>query len=274
MALLRISLLKLVRRPATWVVFAILAAILVLCLPRPRRPRPARPSRWARSCRSELLLRFPTAYTMVVGFILGFGGLLAVAYGAAVIGADWAWGTIRAIVARGESRVRYTLVTFAAIAIVLLAGRDRHLPHRRRRGGGGGDDRRASARTEPRTRTRSRPCRSCWPGPGWAWSRPAAIGFAIAMLFKSQLAGIGAGLALYFAEIFLALVPHARRRPAYFPFSVVERCHRHHRRARRGRLRDAVSTLDATRPCCGRSATSSWPWRWHRWPLRRAQITQ
>ena len=74
------------------------------------------------SCRSVLLLAFPTAYTMVVGIILGFGGLLAVAYGAAIIGADWGWGTIRAIIARGESRVRYTLVTFIAIALVLVVG--------------------------------------------------------------------------------------------------------------------------------------------------------
>jgi len=48
----------------------------------------------------------------------------------------------------------------------------------------------------------------------------AAIGFAIAMLFKSQLAGIGAGLALYFAEQFLQLVPALREVLLYFPFSV------------------------------------------------------
>jgi len=51
-------------------------------------------------------------------------------------------------------------------------------------------------------------------------SQAAAIGFAIAMLFKSQLAGIGAGLALYFAELFLVLVPILRDALMYFPFSV------------------------------------------------------
>ena len=51
-------------------------------------------------------------------------------------------------------------------------------------------------------------------------AQAAAIGFAIAMLFKSQLAGIGAGIALYFAELFLALVPGLRDVLVYFPFSV------------------------------------------------------
>ena len=51
-------------------------------------------------------------------------------------------------------------------------------------------------------------------------TQAAAIGFAIAMIFKSQLAGIGAGLAFYFAEQFLQLVPGLRDILIYFPFSV------------------------------------------------------
>ena len=48
----------------------------------------------------------------------------------------------------------------------------------------------------------------------------AAIGFAVAMLFRSQRAGVTAGLAFYFAEMFLVIVPLAREVLPYFPFNV------------------------------------------------------
>lgn len=218
MALLRISLLKLVRRPATWVVFAILAGLIMLVFFALGASAGQLESA-GDELQVRLLLAFPTAYTMVVGVILGFGGLLAVAYGAAIIGADWGWGTIRAVVARGESRVRYTLVTFAAIAIVLavgvlvtfVLGAGAAILAAEIAGVG------SEGATDPDTlRTLPELLARTWLGVAQA----AAIGFAIAMLFKSQLAGIGAGLALYFAEMFLMLVPILRDGLAYFPFSV------------------------------------------------------
>src|SRR5918997_1192498 len=45
-----------------------------------------------------------------------------------------------------------------------------------------------------------------------------AIGFVIAMLARCQLAGIGAGIALYFVEQFSAIV--LRDAVRYLPFSV------------------------------------------------------
>ena len=197
-----------------------------------------------RSCRSRLLLRFPTAYTMVVGFILGFGGLLAAAYAAAVIGADWAWGTIRAVIARGESRVRYTLITFAAVAIVLLVGVIVSFLI------GVGAAAAAAAiggvstegATDPDTlATLPELLARTWLGVVQA----GAIGFAIAMLFKSQLAGIGAALALYFAETFLALVPTLDEVLAYFPYSVSSAVIATTDELTEGGFGDAVSTLDA-----------------------------
>ena len=121
MALLRISLLKLVRRPATYVVFAILAGVIVLFF-LALGFSVGQTDQMSDELQIQILLRFPTAYTLLAGFVLSFGGLLAAAFAAAIIGADWAWGTIRTVIARGESRVRYTLVTFLAIAIVLLVG--------------------------------------------------------------------------------------------------------------------------------------------------------
>jgi hypothetical protein len=218
MALLRMSLLKLGRRPATWVVFGILAALIVLVF-LALGASVGQTDELGQELQIRVLLQFPTAYTMVVGVILGFGGLLAVAFGAAVIGADWAWGTIRAIVARGEGRVRYTLVTFVAIAIVLALGVLATFVIGALAAIGAAElfGLGSEGATDPDTlATLPELLARTWLGVVQA----AAIGFAIAMVFKSQLAGIGAGLALYFAEIFLALVPTLQDALAYFPFSV------------------------------------------------------
>jgi ABC-2 type transport system permease protein len=218
MGLLSISLLKLVRRPASWVVLAILVGpIIVFFLGLAASVGQA--EGMGDELQVRTLLGFPAAYTTVIGFILGFGGLLAVVYAAAIIGADWAWGTIRAVVARGESRVRYTLITFLAIVIllgvgILLAfavGAIAAVLAAEAAGLG------SEGATDPDTLAGIPELL------GRTWlgvSQQAAIGFAIAMLFRSQLAGIGAGLAFYFAEQFLVLVPLAGHVLPYFPFNV------------------------------------------------------
>ena len=218
MALLWISLIKLIKRPATWVVLVILLGLIALVFIG-LGASAGQMTDPADQLQVRLILGFPNAYTALVGIILSFGGLLAITYGAAVIGADWAWGTMRSIVARGESRVRYTLVTFLAIAILIAVGvvvafAVGTLTAIVAAGIAGVDTARATAADSlasiPDLLART------WLGV----SEQAAIGFAIAMLFRSQLAGIGAGLALYFGEIFLALVPLANDVLPYFPFSV------------------------------------------------------
>lgn len=218
MGLLRISLLKLVKRPASWVVLVILLGLLVLVF-LGLAASSGQLTDGTDQLQVRLLLSFPNAYTAVVGIILSFGGLLAVTYGAAVIGADWAWGTIRTIVARGESRVRYTVITFVAIALMLgiglliafLVGAVVAVAAAQIA------DVSTDGATDPETLA-SLPdlLARTWLGV----AEQAAIGFAIAMIFRSQLAGIGAGLAFYFGEIFLALVPIANDVLPYFPFGV------------------------------------------------------
>jgi ABC-2 type transport system permease protein len=217
MALLRMSLLKLARRPATWVIFGILSGLIVLIfLALGASTGQMTPTD---ELQMRILLGFPTAYTMVLGVILAFGGLLAVAFGAAIIGAEWGWGTIRAVIARGESRVRFTLVTFAAIAIVLAIGTlvtfgiGTAAAVAAATIAGVGTD----GATDPDTlSTLPELLARTWLG----LVQAAAIGYAIAMVFKSQLAGIGAGLALFFGEQFLGLVPVLQDALVYFPFSV------------------------------------------------------
>jgi ABC-2 type transport system permease protein len=207
MALLYMALVKLVRRPATWVVFAILAGLIVMVF-LGLAASAGQMESLGDEFQVRLLLGFPNAYLMVVGVIVGFGGLLAVAFGAAIIGADWAWGTIRAIVVTFLAIAIVlgvgVLVTFAIGALAAVAGAEI---------AGIGSE----GATDPDTlATLPDLLLRTWLGV----VQPAAIGFAIAMLFKSQLAGIGAGLAFYFAEMFLFLVPLLRDVLIYGPFSV------------------------------------------------------
>jgi ABC-type transport system involved in multi-copper enzyme maturation permease subunit len=147
---------------------------------------------------------FPGAHTLILSFILGLGGLFAVIYGAAIAGSEWTWGTLKSAVARGESRSRYQLVSFAAIVIMVglglvvafvvgvavavvganLAGVST---------AGVGDATTLGKMPELLAR-------------GWlAIVEEGALGFAIATLARSQLAGIGAGIGVYFGEQFASI---------------------------------------------------------------------
>ncbi len=65
------------------------------------------------------IIEFPGAYAIFRETIFAVGGLLAIVFAAAYVGADWNWGVLRAIIARGESRERYLLAKFLAMAITL-----------------------------------------------------------------------------------------------------------------------------------------------------------
>ena len=149
---------------------------------------------------------FPAAYEIVLGFILQIGGLFALIYGAAIAGSEWSWGTLKAAVARGESRSRYMLSLFAAVALVTAFGllftfvvgvvaaavgaTIAGVPL-----DGMNDTQRLMDLAEPFARGLV------------GITAQGALGFAIATLARSQLAGIGAGIGLYlggaFATIFL-----------------------------------------------------------------------
>lgn len=163
-----------------------------------------------------LLVTFPDAYTIVLGFLLGLGGFFAVMYGAAIAGSEWTWGTLKAAVARGESRSRYQLALFGAIAVLLgvgllvsfvvgvafaLIG--------------------ALIAAVSTSGVNDPGALGSLPellGRGWlAIVEQGAIGFAIATLARSQLAGIGAGIAFYFGEQFASLfLPDVIK---YLPFN-------------------------------------------------------
>jgi ABC-2 type transport system permease protein len=194
---------KLVRRPATWVTFLLLVGLLLLIfLAVGASARQAASQEGGQN--ALLLVTFPGAYTFVIAFILGLGGLLAVIYGAAVAGSEWSWGTLKNAVARGESRSRYVLLTFAAVALLLalglllaffigILGAIIGAVLAAVSTSGLGDT--ATLRTLPEQMAR-----------GWlAIMEEAALGFTIATLARSQLAGIGVGIGLYFGEQFAGI---------------------------------------------------------------------
>ena len=101
------------RRTATYVVLVIPIVLMVLITTLAASDRDT----------INVIGQFPAAYQTAMDYALGsLGTLLAMAYAAAIAGADWNWGVLRNVIARGESRIRYLLAKAGAIAIVLTIG--------------------------------------------------------------------------------------------------------------------------------------------------------
>ncbi|MBA3307512.1 MAG: ABC transporter permease [Chloroflexi bacterium] len=199
MRLLAAEILKLRRRWASYLVLGSLIGLMALIfllvvLTTGAAPRGA-----------PMFLRFPASYGFINQFVFGLGSLLAVAYAAAIAGADWNWGVFRVVVARGESRARYVIVKFIAVAVFLvigillayvtgigltyLAGALSGVSVGDPLAAGGAEDL----------------ARSLGFGALVVTER-AAIGFAVAMLLRSQLAGVVTGIVLFIGEQILATV--------------------------------------------------------------------
>jgi ABC-type transport system involved in multi-copper enzyme maturation permease subunit len=110
--LVRAELLKMRRRTATYVVLAVALALMGATYLLVGGALGGFQGR----------IDFPAAYSLIGQFAFGLGGLLAVVYAAAIVGADWNWGVLRNVIARGEGRARYLLAKGIALAIVLALG--------------------------------------------------------------------------------------------------------------------------------------------------------
>ena len=204
MRVFRAGLRKLLRRPASLVTLGLMIGLILLVFLAVGATARQIESQGEGGNNAILLVTFPGAYELALGFILGLGGLLALVYGAAIAGSEWTWGTLKTAVARGEGRSWYLLWTFASIALIvalgmilsyavaivaafvgaLLAG----VPT-----DGIGDT--ATLERIPELL-----------GRGWiTLIEQAAIGFAVATVAKSQLAGIGVGIAAFIGEQFAGI---------------------------------------------------------------------
>lgn len=199
MRLLRAELLVLRKRAATYVVLGVLllamSAIYLLV---------GFTSSGVGGAESQFL-RFPAAYGTIAQFVFGLGSLLAVAYAGAVAGGDWNWGIPRLVLSRGESRSRYVLTKAAALGIVLAVGVlisfavgiVLTIVAASMSGSGFGDP---IGGNGLRRLVESL-------GLGYpVLAERAAIGFAVATVLRSQVAGIIVGIVLYIGEGILAVI--------------------------------------------------------------------
>jgi ABC-2 type transport system permease protein len=207
---------KLVGRPASFVTVGLLVGLLVLIIIASATVA-GRSSSPRAQAQALAIVTFPVAYDLILVFMLGLGGLFAVIYGAAIAGSEWGWGTLKNAVARGESRWRYMLLTFAAIAFMIGVGLVLTFVIGVGAALVGATIANVSTTGVSNAETLNRlPAQFAR---GWtAVVEEAALGFAIATLARSQLAGIGAGIAFYFGEAFAAIfLPDIVR---YLPFAV------------------------------------------------------
>ena len=208
------GLRKLVGRPASFVSVGLLVGLLGLIL---LAAATVQEEGGQGAGRARALITFPGAYDLILSFMFGLGGLVAVIYGAAIAGSEWGWGTLKNAVARGESRTRYMLGTFAAIVVMLAVGLlitfvlGVALAVLAATIAGVATTGVTDADTLNRLPALA--------ARGWfAVVEQASLGFAIATLARSQLAGIGAGIAFYFGESFAAIFfPDVIK---YMPFAV------------------------------------------------------
>ena len=166
-------------------------------------------------------LTFPGAYDAILALVFALGGLVALIYVAAVAGSEWTWGTLKIAVMRGESRARYTIATFGSLAVMLLAGlliafaagflgavAGASIAGLPLSGFADGDALPHLAISIVR----------CW----IAICSLSAVGYAIAMVARNQMAGVGTVIGVYLASV---IVPIALPRALqdifkYLPFSV------------------------------------------------------
>jgi ABC-2 type transport system permease protein len=203
--IVRSTLRKIVRRPASWVTAGLVAGLLVLVYLALGATAHTVSSRPVEQAAIQALLSFPGAYSTVASQMLDTGGLFALAFAAAVAGSEWGWGTLKSAVARGESRWRYML--FTLLALILAAGVALIVVYAigilAAIGGASlaglsldGVSDSSTIAGIPSTLLH------VWLGV----AEEMTIGFAVATLTRSQLAGVGAGIALFFGEQFATLI--------------------------------------------------------------------
>jgi ABC-type transport system involved in multi-copper enzyme maturation permease subunit len=70
----------------------------------------------------EWVLTFPGAFDAVIALTFSFIGIISLIYIATAAGSEWSWGTLKVAVARGQSRWKYTVSTYASMAVIMVLG--------------------------------------------------------------------------------------------------------------------------------------------------------
>lgn len=194
MRLVRAELLKIRRRSATYIVLGVGLLLMLLTY-----------IATAGVYSFAGIIEFPGAYGLIGQFAFALGGLLAIVYSAAFVGADWNWGVLRNVIARGEGRATYLLAKAAALAIVLALAMLIVFAS-------------GMVLTYVQGALAGVPVASPLRGRGlldlldWlvlgfpVLLQRAALGFAVAVVLRSQLAGAVVGIVLFLGESLLTTV--------------------------------------------------------------------
>lgn len=167
------------------------------------------------------LLSFPGAYDAVMSIAFEFIAIIGLIYICTVSGSEWSWGTLKVAVTRGSSRWRYTVATFASLAIVLfigllityVAGLIAVVIGASIAGISLGNPADPDALAQVVVKLLR-----CWV----ALAGLTSLGFAVTMVAKSQMAGIGTIIGYFIASIFApVIVPDVVKEALrYLPFSI------------------------------------------------------
>ena len=120
MSLVGASLVKLVWRPAATRTLLLLGGLVLITYALMGAMVLQAPDATMRA-QLQVTLVFPGALGTMSGLVVVFAGIAGAAFGGIVAGSEWSWNTYRVALTRGESRVRYVIGLFVALAIVTLA---------------------------------------------------------------------------------------------------------------------------------------------------------
>jgi hypothetical protein len=168
----------------------------------------------------EWFVKFPGAYDAIAAVLFVYGGLVAVIYVAAVAGTEWTWGTLKVAIMRGESRSRYAVATFGSLALALLVAQ--LIVFLAGAAGAACGALAAGVPLQGFTDGDAVPHLASLLVRGWiALCCVCAVSYAVAMVAKNQMAGVGTVIGLYFGFMFAPLfLPDVLRRALeYLPFS-------------------------------------------------------
>jgi hypothetical protein len=200
MRLVRTSILKLGRRPATGRIFFFLVGMLALIYVSLGLSARGASDASAQTGIGSMLV-FPGAHGSLAGMLLIFCGTAAAAYAGVVAGSEWTWNTFRVAIARGESRPRYVLGLFLAVAVLAIAAWLALYV-----GGigliGAAGALSGTSAGDPFEPSRLPTVAVLVVSGAWAVLMEAAIGFTVAFVTRSAVAGIAAVVGLFFAERF------------------------------------------------------------------------
>lgn len=119
-ALLRSELFRLAKRPMPWVMLGILAALMLLFYGVSWAIIEAQPARDTVGLRDDIRV-VDVPQVALNGFVAPFGTVMAVVLGASTVGTEFGWGTIRTLLPRAIGRVPLLLAKMVAVALVIAA---------------------------------------------------------------------------------------------------------------------------------------------------------